>query len=436
MQEHKYGKATLWLTPAAVRELQAPIFNYLVPRLKVHAYLNAAMLTLKHHPELAINNMDRYIALDKIGESIDQRFGEMALDDLFWPRRLTEGLQTFFLSFSWNYGGVKQFGGAFRDLSGLVFKGIPHDVIERLAPGHDGRILKLVKRVLGDKKASEYVSSRLLYTLAYHTNAVLVSGMMQWGMTGKAPSGLYDLWNPIVGTDINGNPTRAHLPNWLSSEANLVKYTREKGILPGTLEEVANKSSPVISDAVRWFANKNYYGTLYSDPMNPEYQQLFDKFVGVFGSSIVPFSLQAMEQPGFQSIADKVLAIFGSRPVPGVELGFAEKIHTIYKLLHPSVKTPQQALKENLFYRMDLLWEHNRPQFMEELPTLAIQMRWNRKKVLKYVKSMEDPRFSSELKELPVAIQKRLLNEAPPGERDLYSRYLGRQDLRKIRMMQ
>jgi hypothetical protein len=85
-----------------IQTVAAPLFEAYIPRLKQGAFASNMEDWLKLHPNAGQSEIDA--AAHLINRSIDNRFGEMAWDNLFWHRYLKQASQMTLLSPTWNLG--------------------------------------------------------------------------------------------------------------------------------------------------------------------------------------------------------------------------------------------------------------------------------------------------------------------------------------------
>lgn len=98
----------------AMQTLTAPLFDKIIPTLKTAAIADEISSFLRQNPladEAAILAHAR-----RIVDSMDDRFGEMIQDNLFWPRTLKQALNLATVSVGWEYGTLRGATGAVSDL--------------------------------------------------------------------------------------------------------------------------------------------------------------------------------------------------------------------------------------------------------------------------------------------------------------------------------
>src|SRR5208282_4046421 len=114
------GRATAaWHLPwAGLQLLQKPIFEKWIPSLKISSYLKDAAEWQKRNPTASAQ--ERIQALRKLSKSIDNRYGEMAYNTLFWKRYLKDIAVADTLSLGWNLGFVREYGGGLLDVGQTI----------------------------------------------------------------------------------------------------------------------------------------------------------------------------------------------------------------------------------------------------------------------------------------------------------------------------
>ena len=95
--------------------IAAPIFEKYIPRLKNGAFYDTLHDWLQMHPNATSDQ--QVAAARQIWDSIDNRFGEMVQDNIFWNKTLKQSAQLAMRSYSWNLGTVREIGGGMRDIA-------------------------------------------------------------------------------------------------------------------------------------------------------------------------------------------------------------------------------------------------------------------------------------------------------------------------------
>ena len=98
----------------ALDTLNAPLFDKLIPKIKQGAWASEMEDFLRQNPtadERAMVTHGRQTM-----DSIDDRFGEMNQDNLFWNRYAKQLANLFTVSIGWEYGTLRAFGHAGLDI--------------------------------------------------------------------------------------------------------------------------------------------------------------------------------------------------------------------------------------------------------------------------------------------------------------------------------
>lgn len=91
-----------------------PIFDKYVPRMKNGAFYETMGTWLQHNPGATLKEQEQ--AARVIVDSIDNRFGEMIHDNIFWDRTLKQSASLMMRSYSWNKGTIGEIGGGLMDI--------------------------------------------------------------------------------------------------------------------------------------------------------------------------------------------------------------------------------------------------------------------------------------------------------------------------------
>lgn len=258
LQAFRDGNYVSGLTrvPGAVIETVArPLMNYAIPRVKIGAFMDLAAEAVKNLPEGA-SEAEVQKALANSWDSIDNRFGQLVYDNLFWNKTAKDIAMTSVRSVGWNLGTVRELGGGLKDL--------------------------MTKTALG-----KGITDRTLYTLALPIYVGTLGAVYQYLHTGKGPSELKDYFYPKNGlTTATGDPDRTSLPTYM-------KDVYAYGSNP--FMTVVHKSSPIMDMAYSLATNQDYYGNLISNPADPMAKQWEQKGAYILNNAL-PFSIQQAQQ--------------------------------------------------------------------------------------------------------------------------------------------
>ena len=275
---------------AIIEGLSKPVFEQWIPGLKIASYLNDVKMALKTNPSLLEDGMARQLAFRKIAKSVDNRYGEMAYNTLFWNKWVKDLSVASTLSLGWNLGFIREYGGGALDL---------------------GRAIK-DKGGISDKVARGELD-RPAFVLAYTTTALAYGGLITYLMTGKPPATLKDYVYPQTGeTDTNGKPKRVSTMFYTREFGSIFYHTKEEGVATGLTKTIESKASPLFEMVGAWASNVDYFGHEISDPNAPAYKRLEQK-VAYTLSDMEPLSVAGASGG---TTKEKILAVAGFTTAP------------------------------------------------------------------------------------------------------------------------
>jgi hypothetical protein len=275
--------------PALNEFVSKPLMEKWVPRLKLGAAMEMARFELERLGPDADPATVR-ASMAKIVDSVDNRFGQLAYDNLFWNRAFKDVMTTMFRSTGWNLGTWRELGGAVKDVPGSV-KGLA---------------------------AGAPISHRLAYTVALVGTTGIMGALAQYLMTGKGPKELRDYFFPRTGNKRkDGTDDRLSFPTYIRDVAALIKRGDEG---PWRLQNnAANTFVGKLHPAIALmneigFKNEDFYGRAIRNPADSTIQQSIDVGKHLL-DSYVPFSLR--QKPGAPATPRERLANFaGVTPAP------------------------------------------------------------------------------------------------------------------------
>lgn len=248
----KAGKDVLKKLPGALIEKSvAPVMEYYVPRMKFGAFYNIAHDILEQSLKENWPEEKTRAKMQKAWDSIDNRFGQMIYDNLFWHKAWRDALMLSTRSVGWNYGTLRELGAA------------PADLAQQTA------------RLMTGKGELE-ISDRLAFAIALPLYTALVGAAMTYMMTGKPPKTWKDYYYPQ-----KDDGTRLNIPGYMKDE---IAYLHDPK------QTVLNKFGPLFELTAEAIQNRDFYGTEIRHKDDPGVKQLwqFAKFVG---NSTLPFSI-------------------------------------------------------------------------------------------------------------------------------------------------
>jgi broad specificity phosphatase PhoE/2'-5' RNA ligase len=106
---------------AAAEAVMVPLFEWYIPRVKVGVFLKEySTELLERQAEIASGKVSRAQVAREVWDFVEDRFGEMNFDNLFWNRTFKTAMQILMRSVTWKAGsvraGVKAPGNQVREL--------------------------------------------------------------------------------------------------------------------------------------------------------------------------------------------------------------------------------------------------------------------------------------------------------------------------------
>lgn len=183
-----------------------PLFQHYIPSIKNSATAENLAQWLKFNPNAS--QPEKLAAARAVVDSVDNRFGEMIHDNIFWHRVAKQTGMLAMLSYSWNMGGVREIGGGVRDIA-------------RSAVG----------RGQWSPKAD--------YVVGMTINWAILNATYQYLKTGEPPKDIYDLMAARTGgvDKKSGQPERIIPPGIMKDVFGYLYH-------PG--QEVVNKMNPAL----------------------------------------------------------------------------------------------------------------------------------------------------------------------------------------------
>lgn len=190
--------------------LTHPLFNVYVPRLKNGAFYQTMHTWLRQHPNAS--HADQIAAARMVWDSIDNRFGELVQDNIFWKRSLKLASQLAMRSYSWNMGTIREIAGGAKDV------GMGRGIVD---------------------------STRAAYVVALPMATAITGAIATYLMTGEAPKGIDDLIAPRTGGKVPGPAVPSARP-FGRSQRNEID---ERIMVPGYMKDVFGWSNDWVTEA-------------------------------------------------------------------------------------------------------------------------------------------------------------------------------------------
>ena len=306
------GKAALKSIGTAVQAFSHPLFNEIIPAMKAGAAHMELGEYLRQHPEVQPGSPEEHDIAMRIWDDVENRFGLMTHDNLWWHNKIKEGAQIGMTSPTWTTGFIKNFAGG-------IGRGVMHPS----------------RALMGSKDYDPNISSAITLGIA----VALTSGVYQYLKTGKPPGSIYDLMAPQTGGKTKaGQPERAILPGF---QKDVYGYFHDP------LNEAFNKIGPVPKTLIETATNKGWTQTskgprygLISNPNDPFWKQAADRAEHIV-NNLQPIAVQQLRKstaPGTNISTPERAAAIREAPKwinPGGNPAERKAINREYKQTHP-----------------------------------------------------------------------------------------------------
>ena len=275
-----------------VSDVSHPLFNIYVPAIKMSAFHDLMGDWMRQHPdasdgEVKVNSI-------RIGNMVEDRFGEMNMENIFWNQKAKELLGLTFRAPGWDIGLLRQVGGAGLD----------------------------VFNVLKDATKGKFNSNNIdrpMFIAASVINYIALNAAMTYIKTGVQPSDqTYKDWMAYA----TGGVHKAF--GWHPEQAELPGHAREliqlapnpgQGPLSGVTQEISNKVATLPKKIYESANNRDWNGKPVYDPKSNSW---IKKTPGVaqfahIASGFEPFSMEQLfegQKPGSKlTFAERFLGI-------------------------------------------------------------------------------------------------------------------------------
>jgi hypothetical protein len=306
--------------PALNELVSKPILGHQVPLTKMAVMADMARYELgKLGPNVPLNV--RREVLSKIADSVDNRFGELVYDNLFWKRTWKDLSLAGIRSVGWNLGTWRELGGAVKDIPA------------------SGRGL-----VRG-----EGISNRLAYLTALTMGTGMVGAMYGY-LFGKPPQELKDYFFPQTGrTRRDGSPDRISLPTYMR-DIYAVSNRADEGpfrIGENLFKMAKGKLNPAVTTLTEMLSNEDFFGAAIRNPNDSIVRQTSDTFMHLL-TAFEPIASRSLRQQMGQGAGALPAAssFVGVAPAPSYITRTWEQQRAIETGRH-SQMTPQERLRRS-----------------------------------------------------------------------------------------
>jgi len=304
----------LWHAPwAAIEATQGLLFQHWIPSLKIASYLKDVQTALKTDPKLIDDSRARGLAFRKLAMSVDNRYGEMPYNTLFWNKWVKDTAVASTLSLGWQLGFIREYGGGMLDIGQALREG--------------GTL---------PEKAAKGMLDRPMFVLFYTAQALGYGGLMTYALSGKPPSEPIDYFFPKTGDkDANGKDSRVGTMFYTKEFYSIFKHIQAQGVGKGLEDTVIAKGSGLVGLVAESWTGMNSFGQEIRSEGSPAYKQVEETLLYVLGD-IKPITAQSLAR-GTGTERSRVLAYSGFTPAPAyvtdtaTEGRIKARFHNIYE---------------------------------------------------------------------------------------------------------
>lgn len=228
-----YIGAAFRVLPSINEAIMSPLFDVYIPSVKIGNFMKEYPLSLEENKtRIAKGLITETEIARKVNESIDNRYGEMNFDNLFWDRTFKSASQFFLRSVTWKLGNIRQMGGA---------------PIEQLAE---------FKSAFKEGR-KPMLSPKMSWLFGLATMQVIYSTATQMLSTGKKPDQFKDFIAPRINK--NDDKERVIMPTYGKDLLHILHAIDLKGVIGGTLDYITSSTSGVIGKLNDLWNNKDFY---------------------------------------------------------------------------------------------------------------------------------------------------------------------------------
>lgn len=269
--------AAFWSVPAVIEMAMKPIMEGFVPRVKLGAFLDHAAMELGTlGPEPSLPEVQR--VLGQLWDSMDNRFGQLRYDNLFWHNVLKDASMASVRAVGWNVGTLREvYGAPGAQLANL-------GLLPGAAGGGGGgrRPTRLVNTGIGPEGEPKYehvpepwLHRKFAYVIAMFFIVAVAGALLQYAMTGQPPASIRDLYFPRTGRRRpDGTEERKSIPSYVKDVYHGLRD------VPGSFfEMLIDKEHPALDLLQRTLENEDFFGVEIrneKDPWTEQARQVFD----------------------------------------------------------------------------------------------------------------------------------------------------------------
>lgn len=257
-----------------VSDVAHPLFNVYIPAIKMSAFHDLMGDWMRQNKDATDAEISRQAV--RIGDLVEDRFGEMNMENIFWNKKAKEILGLSLRAPGWDIGLVRQTGGAGVD------------------------VYHIINDAIRGKGFDQIRLDRPLFMVGAAINLVAINAAMTYFKTGVMPSDqkLKDWLAYATGgmhKAFGWHPERAEIPGH-ARELIQIASIPGKGPLSGVEQEISNKVSTLPKRIYEAVSNQDWKGKPIYDPKSNNW---ITRTLGVAQAAHVakgfePFSMEQM----------------------------------------------------------------------------------------------------------------------------------------------
>lgn len=233
--------ASLQLGGKLIETVAHPLFYHFIPRLKAGVFMERMGDFLRDNPAADMATQVR--EAQRIADVVDDQFGELVQNNLFWDNSLKQVSNLLLTSTGWTLGTLRLFGQGAADVARGVGK--------TLSTGR-----------------AQPLTDRSAYLIATVIGVATLNALYQALKAGDRPRSVQDLATPRTGGEtVLGDPERALIPGY---EKDIMGWWHDP------IGEAYNKMGPLPKTAYELMANKDWRGDPIRNPDDAFYRQALE----------------------------------------------------------------------------------------------------------------------------------------------------------------
>lgn len=317
-----YIGAGIRALPALNEKVMAPLFDVLIPRMKIGMWFKEySEQLLEYKDVLDSGKMTRPELARQVWDRVENRFGEMNFDNLFWNRTFKSTMQLAFRSITWKLGNLR---AATQAVGGQLSNfADPLKMLSETMQGGEFEGKRLVPKL--DPNMAWILGVGATTAVLGTITAKMMTGKTPWEWVDEdekngmslAQAILVETTHPrIGGYDDHGKPNRVSLPTYFRDYEHLMsspwRYAK------GSVSSLWTKIPEI-------WSNKDFYGKQVFNPEDPLWKKSAD---GLAHMVDMPFAFSnyqtTIESGGNRNAA--ILGFLGFTKAPReVDMSEAEK---------------------------------------------------------------------------------------------------------------